>query len=124
LSSTTVDTSVVFWTNEAVVKERVAFQLSITAPSNIAISALPFSSLAIYFSHKEEPVIVYHNLDLAANTKVQRVDLGDLPPEIAVECQGHLQWEKSATIVFAGTVSSDVPITLTVCSHSPETPRL
>lgn len=124
MSITTVDANVIFWTNEAFIGERVAFQLSLTAPSDVAISALPFSSLAIYFSHLEEPVIVHHNVDAAASGKVQRVDLGNLPLEIATGCQGYLRWEKSATIVFAGTVSSDVPITLTVCSHSSQTFRL
>jgi trafficking protein particle complex subunit 11 len=119
LNSTTVDTSVVFWTSEVVVEERVTFQFSVTAPSDIAISALPFSSLAIYFAHKEEPVIVYHNAGVPASAKVQRVDLGDLPLNVAMECQGYLRWDKSAMIVFAGTVSSDVPITLAVRSHSP-----
>ena len=119
MNSTTVDTSVVFWTSEAVVEERVAFQFSVTAPSDIAISALPFSSLAIHFSHKEEPVMVRHNPGLATSAKVQRVDLGDFPLEVATEYQGYLRWEKSAMIMFAGTVSSDVPMTLAVRSHSP-----
>jgi trafficking protein particle complex subunit 11 len=119
LNSTTVDTSVVFWTSEAVVEERVAFQFSVAAPSDIAISALPFSSLAIYFSHKEEPIMVHHNANLATSAKVQRVDLGDLSLKAATEYQGYLRWEKNAMIMFAGTVSSDVPITLAVRSHSP-----
>jgi len=100
----------------------VAFQLSLTAPSDVAISALPFSSLAIYFSHKKEPVIVNHNASVASPLNFQRVDLGDLPLEIAAEREGCLRWEKGAMILFAGTVSSDAPLTMTVCSYSRQTP--
>jgi trafficking protein particle complex subunit 11 len=95
----------------------VAFQLSLTAPSDVVISALPFSSLAIYFSHKEEPIIVHHTASDTSASKFQRVDLGDLPPEIAVEREGCLRWEKGATILFVGTVSSNVPLTMTVCPY-------
>jgi hypothetical protein len=95
----------------------VAFQLSLTAPSDVVISALPFSSLAIYFSHKEQPIIVHHNASSTSASKFQRVDLGDLPLEIAAEREGYLRWEKGATILFVGTVSSDVPLTMTVCSY-------
>ncbi len=112
-----VDASVVFWSSGAFVGEHVAFQLSLTAPGDVSISALPFSSLAIYFSHNEEPVIVHHNADAVDGTKIQRVDLGNLPLEIATTAQGYLRWEKAATIVFVGNVSSDVPVTLAVCSH-------
>jgi hypothetical protein len=93
----------------------VAFQLSLTAPSDVVLSALPFSSLAIYFSHKEEPVIVYHVSSATSAANFQRVDLGDLPLEISAEREGYLKWEKGATILFVGTVSSDVPLTMTVC---------
>lgn len=114
--SAKVNTSIIFWSSDAFVDERVAFQLSLTAPSDVVISALPFSSLAIYFSHKERPVIVHHNASTSAS-KFQRVALGDLPLEIAAEREGCLRWEKGATILFVGTVSSDVPLTLTVCSY-------
>jgi hypothetical protein len=112
-----VNTSIIFWSSEAFVDERVAFQLSLTAPSDVVISALPFSSLAIYFSHKEQPIIVHHNASATSASKFQRVDLGDLPLEIAIERGGCLRWEKDATILFVGTVSSDVPLTMTVCSY-------
>ena len=95
----------------------MAFQLSLTAPSDVVISALPFSSLAIHFSHKEQPIIVHHNASATSAAKFQRVDLGDLPLEIAGEHEGYLRWEKGATIMFVGTVSSDVPLTMTVCSY-------
>lgn len=117
MSDPKVDTSVNFWSSEAFIDERVAFQLSLTAPIDLVISDLPFSSLAIYFSHREEPVVVHHNKDGMSAAKIQRVDLGDLSLEIAAESDGYLRWEKGATILFAGTVSSDVPLTLTVGLH-------
>lgn len=110
-----VDASVVFWSNAVFVEEPVAFQLSLTAPSDVSISSLPFSSLAIYFSHKEEPIIVHHSADAVDGAKIRRVDLGDLPLAIATTAQGYLRWEKAATIVFVGKVSSDSPVTLAVC---------
>jgi len=112
-----VNTNIIFWSSEAFVDERVAFQLSLTAPNDVVISALPFSSLAIYFSHRKEPVTVNHNASTTSASKFQRVDLDDLPLEIAAECEGCLRWEKGATILFVGTVSSDVPQTMTVCSY-------
>ena len=53
-----------------------------------------------------------------SGAKIQRVDLGDLPPGIATTAQGCLRWEKAATIVFVGSVSSEVPATLAVCSQT------
>jgi hypothetical protein len=114
LSDPKVDTSVNFWSSEAFIDERVAFQLSLTTPIDLVISDHPFSSLAIYFSHREEPVVVHHNKDATSTAKIWRVDLGDLSLEIAAESEGHLRWGKGATILFAGTVSSDVPLTVTV----------
>jgi len=123
--SAKVNASIIFWSSEAFVDERVAFQLSLTAPNDVVISALPFSSLAIYFSHKEQPIIVHHNVSATSASKFQRVDLGDVPLEIAAEREGCLRWEKGATILFVGTVSSDVPLKVTVCSYRQQiTPRL
>ena len=99
----------------------MAFQLSLTAPSDVVLSGLHFSSLAIYFSHKEEPVVVHHDPSAKSAAEFQRVDLGDLPLEISAEREGCLKWEKGATILFVGTVSSDVPLTMTVCSHHRQT---
>jgi trafficking protein particle complex subunit 11 len=124
LSYSKVNTSITFWSNEAFVDERVAFQLSLTAPSDVVLSGLPFTSLAIYFSHKEEPVIVHHDPSATSAAIFQRVDLGDLPLEISVEREGCLKWEKGATIMFVGTVASDVPLTMTVCSHHRQTFRV
>ncbi len=90
--------------SEAFIDERVAFQLSLTAPSDVVISALPFSSLAIYFSHKEQPITVHHNASATSASKFQCVDLGDLPLEIAAEHEGCLRWEKGTTILFVDSL--------------------
>ena len=66
---------------------------------------------------------MYHpSATSAAN--FQRVDLGDLPLGISVEREGCLKWEKGATILFVGTVASDVPLTMTVCSHHRQASRV
>jgi len=66
----------------------------------------------------EKPVQVHHSPNDPNNAKIQRVDLGDLPLETATTAQGYLRWEKGAAIVFVGNVSSNVPLTLAVCSHT------
>ena len=58
---------------------------------------------------------MHHNADAVDGAKIQCVDLGDLPLEIATTTQGCLRWEKAATIVFVGNVSSEVATTLAVC---------
>ena len=45
------------------------------------------------------------------------ISAGDLPLEIAAGREGCLIWEKGATILFVGTVSSDVRLVMTVCSY-------
>ncbi|TFY76432.1 hypothetical protein EWM64_g7579, partial [Hericium alpestre] len=114
------DSSVIFWKAEAAVNERVAFQISLTLPSHISLSSLPFTSLAVYFSHREEPVIVHHEKDAAElstqEVDVQRADIGDVSEDAeddTKELLARLRWEKGSTIVLAGTVSSEKPTTLT-----------
>jgi hypothetical protein len=58
--------------------------------------------------------MVHHKADAASTGKIERVDLGDLPLENTSESEAYLRWEKGSTIVFVGTVSSDVPLALTV----------
>ena len=58
--------------------------------------------------------MVNHTKDATSTAKIQRVDLGDLSLEIAEETDGYLRWGKGAMILFASTVSSDVPLIVTV----------
>ena len=57
---------------------------------------------------------MHHNTSAESASILLRVDLGDLQLEIAAEREGCLRWEKGATILFVNTVSSDVPLTMTV----------
>jgi hypothetical protein len=93
-----------YQSSEAFVDERVAFQLSLTVLSDVVISTLSFSSLAIYFSHKEQPITVHHNASAMSASKFQCVDLGDLPLEIAAEHEGCLRWKKGAMIQFVDSL--------------------
>ncbi|KAI0061971.1 hypothetical protein BV25DRAFT_1805032 [Artomyces pyxidatus] len=110
-------TNIVFWASEATVKQRVAFQISLTAPPNTAISALPFATLAVYVSIYEKPVVIRHSVDIPLGSPVSRVDLGDLSSNAqddVPEVEGCLRWEKGAKTVITGTLTADFPTTLKV----------
>ncbi|KAJ7209783.1 Gryzun, putative trafficking through golgi-domain-containing protein [Mycena pura] len=101
--------SSVFWSSEVKVGEPAAFQLSLTAPTITTIASLPFSSIEIHISDGLPPIIVQHEAQLAP-TDVQRIELGQ------ISCSGahnspvaNLRWEHGASIIFTGTLSSDVP---------------
>ncbi|KAJ6589938.1 Gryzun, putative trafficking through golgi-domain-containing protein [Mycena vulgaris] len=102
------DSSVVFWTAEVKVGEPAAFQLCLTAPTNTTISSLPFSSLEIHFSGKLPPITVQHVAE-SAPPVVQRVDLGYLSSSDAGSSVANLRWQPGASVVFTGTLSSDIP---------------
>jgi hypothetical protein len=111
----TVDSTIVFWTPEVNVGDLAAFQLSLTAPTNLKISSLPITSLAVHFSDDVVPVVVQH---LASNPEtaatVRRIDLGHVSKLENREVEANLRWQSGATIVFSGAMSSDVPISLKV----------
>jgi len=122
-TASAVDASAVFWKSEAEVNERVAFQFSLTAPSNVSLSSLPFVSLSLYFSHNPEPLVVWHCPSAPAVVRggVLRVELGDVPAESqdntpVPEVQANLRWEQGSKIIFTGCLASDVPTTLKVRS--------
>lgn len=101
------------------VDEEAAFQLTLTAPTALSIDEIPFSRLAIYFAHQENPVLVQHvHSDEQNVTKV--VDLGHLvhgqveQPTI----NANLRWNIGAAMVFKGTISSTAPTTLKVVASS------
>ncbi|KAJ7099520.1 Gryzun, putative trafficking through golgi-domain-containing protein [Mycena belliarum] len=105
------DSSVVFWAAEVKVKEPAAFQLCMTAPTNPTIAALPFSSMEIHFSGQLPPVIVRH----VAESTVLRVDLGHISSAGATKSvEVNLRWQPGASVVFTGTVSSDIPTSLKI----------
>ncbi|KAA1470414.1 hypothetical protein DENSPDRAFT_849542 [Dentipellis sp. KUC8613] len=129
------DTSVIFWKSTASVNERIAFQISISVPPDVSLSSLPFSSLAIYFSHRTEPVMIYQSTDAPSaeiEGGVQCLDLGEVladaesgsssasgseEGEESEKDEGlvaNLRWGKGSTVVFTGTVASEVPTTLQI----------
>ncbi|KAJ7686580.1 Gryzun, putative trafficking through golgi-domain-containing protein [Mycena rosella] len=106
--------SVVFWTSEVKVGEPAAFQLCLTAPTHTTTASLPFSSLQIHFSGKLPPIVVQH-VSESAPPPVQRVDLGHISSTgVAGSTVANLRWQPGASIVFTGTVSSEVPASLRV----------
>ncbi|THH12527.1 hypothetical protein EW146_g7608 [Bondarzewia mesenterica] len=111
------DSSVTFWKDEAMVDEPSAFQLSLKTPSNTSLSSLSFTSLAIYFSNCTHPFVIRHSA-AASNAETTVVDLGDVPSDSATdalrEVEANLQWGQGSTIVFRGTLASQVPTTLKV----------
>jgi hypothetical protein len=121
LSLFIVDSNVVFWAPEVKVGEVTAFQLSLTAPTHLPISSLPFSSLAIHFSHLESPVIIQRaDSGPSSRSLSQHVDLGHISAsEIPEEVTADLQWDLGECKVFSGTLSSDLPSLLKVRLHAP-----
>ncbi|KAJ7647712.1 Gryzun, putative trafficking through golgi-domain-containing protein [Roridomyces roridus] len=101
--------SVVFWVAEVKVGEPAAFQLCLTAPTSATIASLPFVSLNIQFSGNLPSITVRHVSDTASSS-VQRIDLGHISPSVTEPCAtGNLRWKAGESIVFTGTLSSDIP---------------
>ena len=81
---------------------------------------MPFTSLAIHFNADVPPIIVRHSLEDpdAEIAAVQRVDLGELvvspAPIEPKEVEGELRWGSGTTVVFAGTVRSNLPMQVSV----------
>lgn len=95
--------------------EQAAFQLTLTAPSSVTIGSLPFSRVAIHFANRETPVIVEHEpLDNGAHIgSVGFVKLGQID-ETELVCKTNLRWQLGSTLVFAGSISSQIPSVLKV----------
>ena len=96
--------------------ERAAFQLTMTAPKSISIAQIPFSHLTLHLSDDSSPIVVYH-APSDAQLPIQRVDIGCAtlvegqdPPYITAD----LCWQPEGTIVFTGSISSEVPLVLKV----------
>ncbi|KAG7449712.1 uncharacterized protein BT62DRAFT_1002032 [Guyanagaster necrorhizus] len=113
------DSNVVFWTHEVKVGQPVAFQVSITAPSDVAICELPFMSLSIRFSDDTLPLVLlqHSGAEIDEPSKVTHINLGhisktgtDVPPTLKT----NLRWKQDSTLVLSGTFSSEVPTTLKI----------
>ena len=123
LTRLAVDTSLVFWSPEVKVDERAVFQLALSAPSDVHMSSLPFTSLAIYFSDDSPPMTVVYKATEDDSPAVQMVDLGCIEYPIvehegeSKEIEANLRWQAGGTIVFRGTVTSRSPTVISVSCH-------
>ncbi|KAH0829099.1 Gryzun, putative trafficking through golgi-domain-containing protein [Lanmaoa asiatica] len=103
-----LNTSVVFWKPDVRVGEEAAFQISLAAPSDAMISALPIHSISILFSEGYTPIVIHHDASTHSEP-VRLVPLGQIRGEKPVEVRGHLRWRPGDQIVLTGTLVSDVP---------------
>jgi hypothetical protein len=117
-----VRTSVHFWETDIYVGQPATFQLAISMPENIVLSSLPFVSVSVYFSDDAlTPLVIHHSEDVPdSDKKVRRVVLGDVSrylPDMGNPVEGggeeglraYLRWGPGVSIVFMGTLQSDVP---------------
>ena len=113
-------TSIVFWEPEVDVGVLAPFQILLSSLPHVSLSSIPFTSLAVHFHGDGPSVIVKHSqADPDAEVpSVQRFDLGEITvspaPTEPREIEGVLQWGPGSTIVFTGSVSSDLPMHVSV----------
>ncbi|CDO69602.1 hypothetical protein BN946_scf184875.g5 [Trametes cinnabarina] len=117
-----LNASVVFWDSEVDVGTQAPFQLTLSSQSNVSLSSIPFTSLAIHFSTDALPLIVRHPQDQedpdAEIPAVHRIDVGQIivapTPSESREVEGALRWGPGTSIVFTGSVSSSFPTQLSI----------
>jgi len=87
-----------------------------TAPPSISIALIPFSRLTLHLSDDSSPIVVHH-ASSDAQFPIQRVDIGHAthvegqdPPNVTA----NLRWQPEGTIIFTGSISSEVPLVLKV----------
>lgn len=109
---------VVFWRPEVQVGESVAFQLTLSAPSDVSILALPVASLKIHFMDGLGQLVITHQAlsDRLASRRIQLVNVGhvNLGGEAPNEIEADLRWTTGSKIVFDGTVAMEKPGTIKV----------
>lgn len=109
------NSNVVFWVPEVKVGEVGAFQLSLAAPMRPSVSSLPFSSLAVYFSHRSLPIVVRHSDSITASQFLsQIIDVGRITTSEALEITANLRWQPGSCITFSGLLSSEVPVSVKI----------
>jgi hypothetical protein len=117
-----VNSSVILWTPDINVGESSAFQISLTAPTCRSIKSIPFSSLAVYVKDRVSPLIIRHSPSDTDPPLLGVVNLGHITPSNDDDLGGSrtadLRWHPGSTIVFRGTMSSDVPSVLKVTAAS------
>ncbi|KAI0687431.1 Gryzun, putative trafficking through golgi-domain-containing protein [Cytidiella melzeri] len=113
-----LDYSVVFWSPEVMIDERAVYQITLSAPSSVHISSLPFASVAVHLKDDAAPFIIRHADVEPHNEPIQQVRLGHVEysevSEESSELQANLRWLPGGCIVFTGTLSSKQPTTLSI----------
>jgi hypothetical protein len=102
------------------VGEPAAFQLTMTAPTSISIALIPFSRLTLHLSDDFPPIVVHH-APSDVQLPIQRFDIGHTTGQELLDASANLRWQPGGTIVFTGSISSEVPLVLKVgrCVLSP-----
>ena len=115
-----MDTSVIFWESEVDVGCQAPFQIQLSALPHVSLSSIPFTSLAVHFNADIPPITIRHVQEDsdAEIPAVHRIDLGETnisstPPE-AREIEAALRWRAGTTLVLTGTVSSELPMHISV----------
>jgi len=76
---------------------------------------MPFASIAIHFSNRVSPVIVEHESS-DSESNVRAVDLGHIAQldNDKSNVKADLRWQPGATIIFKGSMSTELPSVLKV----------
>ena len=114
--------NVVFWNFEAEVGVPTSFQISLAAPTFVTLSSVPFSSLEIYLSKNENPILIEHITSEdgdVAEKSVRTIDLGDISHyrEASIKRQANLRWGLGDVLIFYGTIKSEVSSLIKVRSR-------
>jgi trafficking protein particle complex subunit 11 len=94
------------------VGEPAAFQLTMTAPTSISIALIPFSRLTLDLSNDSS--IVVHHAPSDVQLPIQRVVIGHAAGQEPLNAVANLRWQPEGTIIFTGSISSEVPLVLKV----------
>ncbi|KAI0753080.1 Foie gras liver health family 1-domain-containing protein [Daedaleopsis nitida] len=119
-SKAILESTIIFREPQVDVGVAAPFQLLLTSQTNVSLSSLPFTSLAIHFDSDVPPIIVRHTQDDpdAEIPAVQRIDLGDFvispTPSEPKEVQGSLRWGPGTTIALVGSVRSSLPMQVSI----------
>jgi hypothetical protein len=95
------------------VGEPAAFQLTMTAPTSISIALIPFTRLTLHLSNDSPPIVVHH-APSDVQLPVQRVAIGHATGQEPFDVIANLRWQPESTIIFTGSISSEVPLVLKV----------
>jgi hypothetical protein len=118
LISFSVDVRCVFWQPELTVSEPAAFQLHVTCPPHIVISALPIDAITFHLSLPGSPALRIRHIasETEQNLGTRCIRLGEFSlKDGPLEGEANLRWSEGDTVVFSGTFVSDKPQRLQVC---------